>query len=81
MCEHGRNEYELCAKCDPSLIKLTLSGVIDEVKGAVMTENVNLKKRLDVATQLIKDFPGHFSELEWNAWLFRRDEFIRMVQS
>lgn len=75
MCTHGRSEYEECDKC---LVMNTVDGVLDEVKSAIMTENVNLKRKLDQAVALIKDFPGHQNETEWNVWLFKRDAFLNL---
>lgn len=61
------------------ITKADFEKVLDEVKSAIMTENVNLKKKVDEAAQLLKDFPGHRNEVEWNAWMFRKDEFIKNV--
>lgn len=50
--------------------------VITEVQSAIMTENMNLKKRLDEAVKLLTDFPGHRNEAAWNNWVYRKNVFL-----
>lgn len=58
--------------------RLTLQDAYEECldMAVYLKKQILEKPQLEECMKLIRDFPGHWSESEWNAWMFRRDAIL-----